>query len=123
MFPYIYRWNRRSRKGQPGTVLVRGKMNSCLVMFEDGFTSVTSHNALRRRKLEGDHGADRRRQPCQGRRKGGNVVIVLCRLMTRMGLNLGEELARKMATNRMRQRNLTADGHSYHVGEKTNAIR
>ena len=48
VFPYIYRWNRRSRKGQPCTVLVRGKMNSCLVMFEDGFTAVTSHNALRR---------------------------------------------------------------------------
>ena len=28
-------------------------MNSCLVMFENGFTAVTSRNALRRRKLEG----------------------------------------------------------------------
>jgi hypothetical protein len=28
---------------------------SCLVMFEDGFTAVTSRNALRRRKLEGNH--------------------------------------------------------------------
>ena len=44
------------RKGQPCAVLVRGKMNSCLVMFEDGFTAVTSRSALRRRKLEGNHG-------------------------------------------------------------------
>ena len=29
------------------------QMNSCLVMFENGFTAVTSRNALRRRKLEG----------------------------------------------------------------------
>jgi hypothetical protein len=35
-------------------VLVRRKMNSCLVMFEDGFTAVTSHNALRRRKIGGE---------------------------------------------------------------------
>ena len=53
VFPYIYRWNRMGRKGQPCAVLVRGKMNSCLVMFEDGFTAVTSHNALRRRKIGG----------------------------------------------------------------------
>jgi hypothetical protein len=50
MFPYIYRWNRMGRKGQP---CARGKMNSCLVMFEDGFTAVTSRNALRRRKIGG----------------------------------------------------------------------
>ena len=36
------------RKGQPCAVLARGKMNSCLVMFKDGFTAVTSRNALRR---------------------------------------------------------------------------
>ena len=34
-------------------MLVRGKMNSCLVMFEDGFTAVTSHNAPRPRKIGG----------------------------------------------------------------------
>ena len=55
--------------------------------------------------------------------KVANVVIVLCRLMTRMGRDLGEELARKMAINRTRQRNLTADGHGYHVRDKTNALR
>ena len=34
------------RKGQPCAVLVGGKMNSWLVMFEDGFTAVTSRNDL-----------------------------------------------------------------------------
>ena len=55
--------------------------------------------------------------------KVANVVIVLCRLMTRMGRHLGEELVRKMAINRTRQRNFTADGHGYHVRDKTNALR
>ena len=45
---YIYRWNRMNRKGQRCTVLVRGKRNSCLVMFNDGFRAVTSRNALKR---------------------------------------------------------------------------
>lgn len=44
---YIYRWNRQGRKGQPCEVLVRAKvMNSCLVRFGDGYTMVTSRNAL-----------------------------------------------------------------------------
>jgi hypothetical protein len=36
------------RKGQLCRVLVRGKMNSCAVEFEDGFRAVTSRNALRK---------------------------------------------------------------------------
>lgn len=48
---YIYRWNRQDRKGQPCEVLVRAKaMNSCLVRFADGYTMVTSRNAIRKRK-------------------------------------------------------------------------
>lgn len=47
-FPYRYAWNRMGRKGVRCRVLVRGKMNSCLVEFEDGFKAVTSRNALRR---------------------------------------------------------------------------
>lgn len=47
-FPYIYYWNRMDRKGQRCAVIVRGKMNSCLVIFEDGYTAVTSRNALRK---------------------------------------------------------------------------
>jgi hypothetical protein len=56
-FPYLYRWDRQGRKGQPCAVDVRAKvMNSCLVRFPDGYTMVTSRNALARRK---DAGASR----------------------------------------------------------------
>jgi hypothetical protein len=46
---YIFRWDRHRRKGQTCLVLARGKMNSCLIKFEDGYTMVTSRNALQRR--------------------------------------------------------------------------
>lgn len=47
--PYIYRWDRQGRKGQPCSVEVRAKaMNSCLVRFSDGYTMVTSRNAVRK---------------------------------------------------------------------------
>lgn len=47
LLPYVYRWNRQGRKGQACEVLVRAKvMNSCLVRFADGYTMVTSRNAL-----------------------------------------------------------------------------
>lgn len=53
-FPYLYRWDRQGRKGQPCAVDVRAKvMNSCLVRFPDGYTMVTSRNALARRKVTG----------------------------------------------------------------------
>jgi len=45
---YIFRWDRHGRKGKRCLVLARGTMNSCLVKFEDGFTMVTSRNALKR---------------------------------------------------------------------------
>jgi hypothetical protein len=45
---YIYRWDRHGRKGQLCTCPVRGTMNSCLVVFADGYRMVTSRNALRR---------------------------------------------------------------------------
>lgn len=45
---YIYRWNREGRKDQRCRVLVRGKMNSVLVEFDDGFRMVTSRNAVRK---------------------------------------------------------------------------
>lgn len=48
MYPYRYHWNRMGRKGTLCRVLVRGKMNSCLVEFEDGYLAVTSRNALRK---------------------------------------------------------------------------
>jgi hypothetical protein len=54
-FPYIYRWGARyprtlERKAQACRVIARGRMNSALVEFEDGFQAVVSRNALRKRK-------------------------------------------------------------------------
>lgn len=49
-FPYVYRWNRMGRKGQRCRVTARGTMNSCRVEFEDGYTAITSRNAVRRAK-------------------------------------------------------------------------
>jgi hypothetical protein len=43
---HIYRWDRHGRKGQLCIVVARGTMNSCLVKFEDGYTMVTSRDAL-----------------------------------------------------------------------------
>ena len=43
--PYLYRWDRQGRKGQPCKVLARGTLNSCLVEFADGYQMVTSRNA------------------------------------------------------------------------------
>lgn len=50
LLPYIYRWDRQGRKGQPCEVLARGTMNSCCVRFPDGYTMVTSRNAIRKNK-------------------------------------------------------------------------
>ena len=51
-WPYYWFWRTRlpDRKGQPCRVLVRGKMNSALVEFPDGYRVVTSRFAVRRRK-------------------------------------------------------------------------
>lgn len=50
---YLYRWDRQGRKGRHCEVLARGKMNSCLVRFADGYTMVTSRNAICRAKDSG----------------------------------------------------------------------
>jgi hypothetical protein len=50
--PYIYRWDRQGRKGQPCNVLVRGSLNSCLVEFADGYRMVTSRNAIKRNRMQ-----------------------------------------------------------------------
>lgn len=49
-FPYVWRWAARlpARKGTRCRVLVRGRMNSALVEFEDGYKVVTSRNAVRK---------------------------------------------------------------------------
>jgi len=53
-YPYVWYWRTRlpERKGQPCRVLVRGKMNSALVQFQDGHAVVTSRYAVRRRDKE-----------------------------------------------------------------------
>lgn len=45
--PYVYRWDRHGRKGQPCEVTARGKKNSICVRFVDGYSMVTSGNAIR----------------------------------------------------------------------------
>jgi hypothetical protein len=49
-FDRVWFWRSRlpERKGQRCRVLARGKMNSALVEFEDGFQVVTSRYAIRR---------------------------------------------------------------------------
>jgi hypothetical protein len=47
-FPYVWRVRTRlpERFGTRCRVLVRGRMNSCLVEFDDGVRHVTSRNYL-----------------------------------------------------------------------------
>jgi hypothetical protein len=47
---HVWFWKTRlpERKGQPCRVLVRGKMNSILVEFEDGYKVITSRYAVRK---------------------------------------------------------------------------
>ena len=49
---HTWYWRRRlpERTGQPCRVLVRGKLNSILVEFADGYRVVTSRFAVRRLK-------------------------------------------------------------------------
>ncbi len=48
-----------------------------------------------------------------------DVVIVLYRLASELGVDLLEEIDHKMQINRARQWHRTGDGHGYHVREKT----
>lgn len=49
---YKYMWGnnpkRKELKGRKCSVLARGKMNSCLVEFENGQREIISRNALRK---------------------------------------------------------------------------
>jgi len=49
-FAYFWYWKARlpERKGQRCRVLTRGRMNSVLVEFEDGYKVITSRYALRK---------------------------------------------------------------------------
>jgi hypothetical protein len=50
-YPYTWFWKSRlpERKGQRCSILARGKMNSILVEFSDGFKVVTSRYAVRKK--------------------------------------------------------------------------
>lgn len=54
-YPYVWAWRSRpvdrDRKGMRCRVLVRGSMNSALVLFEDGYKVVTSRNGLRKARV------------------------------------------------------------------------
>ena len=61
--PYIYRWDRHGRKGQPCKVTARSRrgkgfhnFNSVCVEFADGYSMITSWNALRRSPSANVHG-------------------------------------------------------------------
>lgn len=47
-----------------------------------------------------------------------DIIIVLCRLATRLGYDLDEEIQRKMQVNRARVWRQDGSGHGYHVREK-----
>lgn len=51
-YPYIFFWKNNQRrtelKGKKLKVLCRGRMNSCLVEFENGNKEIISRNAIRR---------------------------------------------------------------------------
>jgi hypothetical protein len=51
---YVWFWNRMGRKGQRCRVVCRGKMNSALLEFEDGYRVVTSRSGLRRLSEDGN---------------------------------------------------------------------
>ncbi len=51
-----------------------------------------------------------------------DVVIILCRLATYLGVNLWVEVERKMEINRQREWKLTGDGHGYHTRDKSAAL-
>ena len=50
-FPFVWWWRSKlpERKGHACRVLVRGRLNSILVEFEDGARVVTSRYAVKRR--------------------------------------------------------------------------
>jgi len=49
-YPYIWYWKARlpERKGQRCVIIARGRLNSVMVEFEDGYRVVTSRFAVRR---------------------------------------------------------------------------
>lgn len=92
---YIYNWanneKRKTLKGRKCKVLARGKMNSCLIEFENGQQECISRNALRKAaKMR-----HRRHHNNKGYRqiKNGNTEILIRRLRKKFGVKRkgGEE--------------------------------
>ena len=50
-----------------------------------------------------------------------DIVIILYRLATRLGIDIYDEIDRKMEVNRKREWKLDNTGHGYHVREKASA--
>jgi hypothetical protein len=55
-FDYIYKWRNNPKRqtlyGRTCRVVARGKMNSCLIEFENGQRECVSRNAIKRIKTE-----------------------------------------------------------------------
>jgi NTP pyrophosphatase (non-canonical NTP hydrolase) len=50
-----------------------------------------------------------------------DVIIVLCRAATMLGVDITEEVDKKMKINRARRWNVDGTGHGYHVRDKSEA--
>jgi hypothetical protein len=51
-YPFCWHWRARlpDRRGQRLRLVATGRLNSCMIEFEDGARFVTSRNALRKAK-------------------------------------------------------------------------
>ena len=47
MMNHVFYWNRQGRKGQTCEVISRGKMNTIVVRFHDGYRMATSRFSVR----------------------------------------------------------------------------
>ena len=61
MYPYFYTWKNNEKREtlykRACRVLVRGRMNSCLIEFENGQREVVSRNAVKRQTPRGNQQA------------------------------------------------------------------
>ncbi len=49
-YPYIFRWDRHGRKGQPCRVTARGTLNNRRLEFQDGYVMIAPGTSIRRRR-------------------------------------------------------------------------
>lgn len=56
-YPYYFAWGNNSKratmKGRRCAVICRGKLNSCMIEFEDGQREVVSRNSIRKVVCDG----------------------------------------------------------------------